>query len=428
MTPTPDLRLAIVGSGISGLTAAHYLQNDVDLTIFESESWLGGHTHTVAVEEDDGPVWIDTGFIVFNHWTYPHFIDLLNTLKVPYQPSDMSFSLSCARTGLEYNGTSLNALFAQRKNLVSPTFWGLLKNIVSFNAKARALAKQADTVITLQQWLEKESFPERLVDFYLLPLGRSIWSATKSQMLNYPAQFYARFFEKHGFLNLIDRPVWQTVLGGSHSYVKALLKSLKAQIHRERPIIQIEREAHRVVLTTHDHHHHSFDAVIIATHSDTALQLLTDPSQEERDILRCFPYEDNDVVLHSDPSVLPKTPLARAAWNYHLLTDRDGPSTLTYDMNKLQNIFSKRPYLVTLNHTAAINPNLIHARYRYAHPQYTPEGVLAQARHAEISGTRHTFYCGAYWGNGFHEDGVVSALNVVSQVKRWKEQNAQRHL
>jgi len=419
-------RLAIVGSGISGLTAAYFLQNEFEITIFESESWIGGHTHTVEVRDESKSVCVDTGFIVFNHWTYPRFIKLLTELGVPYQPSDMSFSLSCERTGLEYNGTSINALFAQRKNLFSGKFWSLLLDIVRFNGKARTLARAADSSLTMQEWLAHERFSEHLVDYYLLPLGRSIWSASRSQMLKFPAQFYARFFEKHGFLNLIDRPIWQTVQGGSQEYVKALVQKLKATIQTTCPVIQIERTAHQAIITTKNQQHHSFDAVVIATHSDTALQLLANPSDAERQILKCFPYEDNHVVLHSDTSILPKTPLARGAWNYHLLTDRDGPSTLTYDMNKLQNLQTSTPFLVTLNHTSAIDPNLIHAEYNYAHPQYTPAGVEAQARHHEISGVQNTFYCGAYWGNGFHEDGVVSGLTVVDQAKQWKKIHAQR--
>jgi uncharacterized protein len=428
MTTSAKERLAIIGSGIAGLTAAYRLQNSFDITLFEAESWVGGHTHTVEVPDGPQHTWVDTGFIVFNHWTYPNFIQLLTDLGVAYQPSNMSFSLQCSRSGLEYNGTSLNTLFAQRHNLVSASFWRLLLQILQFNKRARELANSPDSPVSFGDWLEREQFHESLIDYYLLPLGRSIWSASRQRLLAYPAQFYARFFERHGFLNIVNRPRWQTVSGGSKSYVDALLRQLSATVHKQCPVIQIDRTPSAVFVTTAKHEQQSFDGVIIATHADTALRILGNPTAAEQSVLRAFPYEDNDVVLHSDVSLLPTNRRARAAWNYYLGEDHDGPSTLTYDMNVLQNLATKTPFLVSLNQTSRINPKLIHARYNYAHPQYTPAGVAAQAKHAEISGVNRTFYCGAYWGSGFHEDGVNSALTVVNQLLNSEWRHAQRHL
>lgn len=416
-------RIAVVGSGIAGCLAAHVLATRHDVNLFEADTRVGGHTHTVDVEVGGRRLAIDTGFIVYNERTYPIFTRLLERLGVATQPSSMSFSVRDEATGFEYCGTSLNTLFAQRGNLLRPSFWGMLKEILRFNREALALLEQVETAggdesITLGAFLVRGRYSERFVRHYLVPMGAAVWSTAPGRMFGFPAVYFARFFHNHGFLTVDDRPQWRVIRGGSRSYLEKLVAPYAERIRCGSPVVAVARHGGHVELTVRGAAPERFDAVVLACHSDQALKLLVDPSEAEREVLAAIPYQANSAVLHTDTRLLPKRPRARAAWNYHL--DHDGErattgATLTYDMNVLQSLETDERYLVTLNRDAAIDPARVLRRMVYHHPLYTPAGVAAQARHAEISGVRRTYYCGAYWRYGFHEDGCLSAVTVARQ-------------
>jgi len=421
------MRVAVVGSGIAGLTAAAGLAGRHEITVFEASSWIGGHTNTVDVDEDGRRVAVDTGFIVFNDRTYPNFVTMLDRLGVPWQRSDMSFSLQCERTGLEYNGTSLNALFAQRRNLFRPSFLHMIREILRFNREAPDFLDTGDETTTLGEWLAANRYGRTFVEHYVVPMGRAIWSAEEDAMLGFPARFFIDFFHRHGFLTVDDRPQWKTVSGGSREYVRRLVAPFADRIRTSSPVVAVRRMPHEVVVRTAGGEVGHFDAVVFACHSDQALAMLEDPSAAEREILGAFPYAPNEAILHTDETLLPKRPLARAAWNYHLRRDPRRGVPVTYDMNVLQSLATRRRYLVSLNLGDLIDERKVLASFSYSHPVYTPGGVAAQKRHAEISGRRRSFYCGAYWRCGFHEDGLVSGLAVLDQFASW-EADAQQPL
>ncbi|UTW09143.1 NAD(P)/FAD-dependent oxidoreductase [Pseudomonas benzenivorans] len=408
------MKIAIIGSGIAGLTSAYLLNRRHAISLFEAGDWLGGHTHTVDVRVDGRDHAIDTGFIVFNDWTYPNFIRLLEQLGVAYRPTEMSFSVRDPQSALEYNGNSLNSLFAQRRNLVSPTFWGMLRDILRFNREALAdlHGNRIDEHTTLGHYLQQRGYGSRFIEHYVVPMGAAIWSMSLAEMLNFPLQFFVRFFKNHGLLSVNDRPQWQVIEGGSRSYVAPLSAPFAERIRLNCPVQRVERDERGVTLHSAAGRER-FDKVVFACHSDQALALLAEPSQAERDILGALPYADNDVVLHTDTRLLPRRRLAWASWNYRLGGPNEQPAAVTYNMNILQGIRSDTTFCVSLNQSAAIDPDKILGRYRYAHPQYSLGGVAAQARWEELLGARHSYYCGAYWANGFHEDGVVSALRVA---------------
>jgi len=405
------MRVAIIGSGISGMVVASRLHRDHDITVFEAGAHVGGHTHTHDIEWAGRHYAIDTGFIVFNDWTYPRFIALLDELGVPYQDSNMSFSLRDERTGLEYNGTSINSLFAQRRNFFRPSFLRMIADILRFNRECRALLGGEDDRLTLGEYLDAHRYSRAFREQYVVPMGMSIWSATESAMLSFPARFFVEFFDKHGFLNVDDRPVWQAVKGGSREYARRLTAPFIDRIRLSTPVLGVKRDAGGVTVRTGGGAER-FDYVFFACHSDQALRLLEDASDSEREILGAFPYQENEATLHTDDSILPRRKLARAAWNFHLLDARDGRRdrvALTYDMNVLQSLDAPVKFLVTLNRGTDIDPAKVLKTLSYHHPVYLPAGVAAQKSRGEISGVNRTGYCGAYWRYGFHEDGVVSA-------------------
>ncbi len=410
------MRIAVVGSGVSGMVAAWRLHREHDVTVFEAGAHVGGHTNTRDVHWQGRDYAVDTGFIVFNDWTYPRFIALLNELGVPFQDSNMSFSLRDERSGLEYNGTSLNTLFAQRRNALRPSFIRMLTDILRFNKQSRGLLAGTDDSITLSDYLAANGYSRAFREQYIVPMGKAIWSATERGMLDFPARFFVDFFDRHGFLNVDNRPVWQVVNGGSREYMRKLAAPLHVRLNT--PVTAIRRDAAGVTISTAAGAER-YDQVFIACHSDQALRLLQDPSPAEREILGAFPYQLNEAVLHTDERMLPRTPLARAAWNYHLLADAAArePAALTYDMNVLQSLDAPVKFLVTLNRGRDIDPAKVIDTFTYHHPVYTPRGVAAQKRRAEISGVNRTFYCGAYWRYGFHEDGVVSGEWAVDDFR-----------
>jgi len=418
------VRIAIIGAGIAGNVAARDLHREHDVTVFEAGDHVGGHTHTHDVELH-GRIWrVDTGFIVFNDRTYPNFIALLDDLGIEAQDSSMSFSVRDEATGLEYNGTSLNSLFAQRRNLLRPSFLGMVRDILRFNREAPRLLEEPGGELPLRELLERGRYGRAFIEHYVVPMGAAIWSTDPASMMRFPARFFVRFLHNHGMLTVNDRPVWRTVRGGSARYVERLVAPFRDCIHLSTPVEQLRRIPGGVLVKARGHEPVRYDAAFLACHSDQALGLLADPSDAEREVLAAIPYQANETVLHTDESLLPRRRLAWAAWNYHLRRD-GGPVALTYNMNILQRLDAPTPFLVTLNHTDAIDPQRIIKRFTYHHPLYTPASVAAQARHREIDGARATYYCGAWLRNGFHEDGVASAL---AAVRHFRDDHAQRAL
>lgn len=412
------MKLAIVGSGISGLICAYRLDKEHEITLFEADNHIGGHTHTHDVELDGKSYSIDTGFIVYNDWTYPNFIALLEELKVPAKPSSMSFSVKCERTGIEYNGTTLNSLFAQRRNILNPAFLGMIRDIIRFNREAPLWLDQGDDETSLGDYLKAGGYSKTFQQLYIIPMGAAIWSSGEAAMLDFPAKFFLRFFHNHGMLSVDNRPTWRVVEGGSKSYVEPMLRGIRGRVLLETPVESIKRDNNGVWLKAAGMESERFDAVVLACHSDQALKLLQDASNLEREILGAIPYQENEAILHTDSSILPRKRLAWAAWNYHILKNARERVVLSYDMNILQGITAPVEFLTTLNYSEAIDPARIIKRLTYHHPVFTQAGIQAQQRHGEISGINRTYFCGAYWGFGFHEDGLKSGIRVVGQIRQ----------
>ncbi len=412
------MKIAIIGSGIAGNTIAYHLHQQHDITVFEAESHIGGHTHTHHIQHEGRDMAVDTGFIVFNDRTYPNFIALLEALNVKWRNSSMSFSVRCDKTGLEYNGTTLNSLFAQRLNLFRPSFHQMIRDILRFNKNALELLDEGSE-IQLGEYLKQGGYSQQFIDYYIIPMGSAIWSTDAGQMLAFPARFFVRFFHHHGMLTVNDRPQWRTIVGGSASYVEALTAPFRQSIRLNTPVESVRRLKNSVRIKPRNGEEETFDYVFFACHSDQALRMLKDPSPAEQEVLEAIPYQHNTVFLHHDQKMMPRKKLAWAAWNYHVTQPAVDRVTVTYDMNILQGLQSKEHLLVTLNHTDAIDPAKVIKRIDYMHPIYTLKGAAAQARHAEISGVNRTGYAGAYWRNGFHEDGVVSALAALQHFERF---------
>ena len=411
------MKIAIIGSGISGLTAAYLLNRKHDITLFEKNNYIGGHTHTHEIEHD-GKIWsVDSGFIVYNERTYPNFIKILGQLGVQRQITRMGFSVKSADKNLEYAGHSLNSLFAQRSNLFRLSFYRMLSSMKRFNQQAREDLPQISENTTLGNYLKTNNYPDEFINNYIIPIGAAIWSTVPSKMMEIPAVFFIRFFENHGFLQILDRPKWWVIKGGSNQYVRKIITDFKHRIRLSTPVNKIKREGN-IVTIRHGQNQsleEKFDAVVLATHSDQSLKLLDKPTAKEKEILGALPYQKNDALLHYDDSILPNRRLAWSSWNYFLDHDINEPIVLTYNMNILQGLNASRTFCVTLNNTDSIDENKIIKQLSYEHPLFTIEGIEAQKRKHEISGVNNTYYCGAYWRNGFHEDGVVSALDVCSQ-------------
>lgn len=408
-------KIAIVGSGISGLSSAWLLSQQHNITLFEANDYLGGHTATVDVTIDGESLAVDTGFIVFNDRTYPLFQKLLAKIGVQSKPTQMSFSVHQSKTGLEYNGHKLGTLFAQRSNLVSLRFYRFLAEIVRFNLLCKKLIKsqQLGNDKTLGQFLEENNFSEFFTGHYILPMVAAIWSSSLADTRAFPLAFFLRFFNHHGLLNLVDRPQWYVIEGGSSSYIPALTAPL-TDIRLNTPVLAIHRKNDGVLITTATGTEH-FDEVIIACHSDQALSMLADATDAEKSILGNLEYRDNEVVLHTYTHLLPREKRAWASWNYWLDGNEEALPALTYNMNILQGLTCNKTVCVTLNRTEAIAPEHILRRFTYAHPVYNQAAINAQARRDLICGKQHTHFCGAYWYNGFHEDGLRSALDVCSR-------------
>lgn len=415
------MRIAIVGAGVSGLVAARLLARRHDVELFEAGPYLGGHANTVDCEAW-GRTWsVDTGFMVFNRRTYPYFCRLLETLGITAQPSDMSFSVACAASGLEYQGSSLNGLFAQRSNLLSGRFYGMLADIVRFNRQALRWLNAPQDDQTVAEYLAHGGYGEAFRRHYLLPMTSAIWSTRPADMGAFPARFLLEFLRNHGLLQLRDRPQWLTLRGGSRTYVQAIAQGLEGRIRLNAAVHAVTRDDQGVELRWGDDARERFDAAVLALHADDALRTLTDADPLERRLLGAFPYQSNEAVLHTDESLLPRRRAAWASWNYHLATpDGDeaaAPSAaVTYDLTRLQRIPAPGRLLVTLNRSAAIEPSRVLGRFHYRHPAYTLESLSAQRQWDLLNGRRRTYYCGAYWRYGFHEDGAYSGVRVAQRL------------
>jgi len=417
------VRVAVVGTGISGLVAARGLAlAGHDLVVYERADRIGGHTATVDVEVEGRRTAVDTGFIVFNERTYPRFCALLAELGVASQPSTMSFSVRCERTGLEYNGTSIDGLFAQRRNLLRPRFWRMIRDILRFYREAVELlprpgAEDDGGGPTLGRYLSERGYSREFVDQHILPMAAAVWSTDLASMLDFPARFLVQFFHNHGFLQVGDRPVWRVLRGGSRSYLGPLTAPFRDRIRTGADVVRVSRDSEGALVETAGGDRDRFDHVVMACHSDQALRLLADPSAAEREVLGAIRYQPNDVCLHTDASLLPVARRAWASWNYHLLEREGGGAAVTYLMNHLQGLEGPPWLCVTLNRSDAIDPAKVLRRFVYDHPVFTPAAVRAQRRWAEVC-TDRTSYCGAYWRYGFHEDGVASAERVVERLRR----------
>ncbi|WP_029148981.1 NAD(P)/FAD-dependent oxidoreductase [Methylophilus sp. 5] len=411
------MNIAIIGGGITGNTLAYHLHRQHTITLFEANDYLGGHTHTHQVTIAGEQHAVDTGFIVFNDKTYPEFERMLRETGVSWRDSEMSFSVQNQVTGLEYNGTSLNRLFAQRRNLLSPRFYRMVCDILRFNKQSLALLSPGNEM-PLGTYLQQHGYSQQFIRDYIVPMGAAIWSTDAEQMLQFPARFFVRFFHHHGMLSIDQRPQWRTIVDGSASYLNKVTAGYHDRIRLNTAVSAVHRHAHEITVTTAAGNTQPFDYVFFACHSDQALRILgAAATSTERDVLGAMPYQDNTVFLHTDARLMPKRRLAWAAWNYHVTPRASDKVQVTYNMNILQGIRSAEPLLVTLNNTDAIDPAKILKKLHYRHPLYTLAAAHAQSRHAQISGHHRTGYAGAYWRNGFHEDGVVSALTAIEHFQ-----------
>ena len=406
------MKFAVIGTGISGMVAAHLLSRRHEVVVFEAEDYAGGHTRTIDVNVNGTTYPVDTGFIVFNMKTYPNFVKLMELLGVSWKPTKMSFSVQCQETGLEYSPSSLNSLFAQRINLLRPSFYRMLLDTLRFRLESLELLKTDDYRLTLGEYLNGKGYSRAFIKHFIIPMGEAIWSADPAKFNDFPARYFVQFFHNHGILNLRNQPQGLVIEGGSRTYVEPLTRPYARNLRLQCPVVSVKRYDDRVEIKTEGGTVEHFDQVVIAAHSDQALNMLADPSEAEREILGGIPYQDNLAILHLDSSLLPTRRAAWSSWNYYIPRQDSSRVSLTYDMNILQGLQSPVEFCVTLNPTRVIDPSKTMSRMNYHHPVYTPHGTNMQKRHDEINGVNRTYFCGAYWGYGFHEDGVNSALAV----------------
>ncbi|MFT5394939.1 MAG: putative NAD/FAD-binding protein [Gammaproteobacteria bacterium] len=409
------MKIAIVGTGISGLTAAYMLHREHDVHVFEANNYIGGHTNTILVKEDNKEIPVDTGFIVFNKTNYPNLCRLFDVLNVESRESDMSFSVHCEKTGLEYNGSDLNRVFSQRKNILNLEFWRMLKDIMRFNDESpAALRNGIDDIVTVAEFAKKNKYSEKFIEYYLIPLGASLWSSPAAQFRRFPIKFVLEFLDNHCMLQVNDRPQWRTVVGGSYQYIEPLTKGFREKVYLNKGVSSVSRKNNQVELVLSDGTTELFDEVIMATHADTSRRLVKNIELEENNMLALFKYQYNEAILHTDTSVLPDNKLAWASWNYRIPATENNHAAVTYNMNMLQGIESEKTYSVSLNQSDQIDSDKIIRRIHYYHPIFQPGRDLAQSQHDKLIRRRGISYCGAYWGYGFHEDGVSSALAVCA--------------
>lgn len=409
------MKIAIIGTGISGLTTAYLLNRKHDVHVFEANHYIGGHTNTVIVNEDDRTIPVDTGFIVFNEHNYPNLCRLFELLNVESRESDMSFSVHCDKTLLEYNGTDLNRVFSQRKNIFSPTFWRMLKDIMRFNDYApAALHNGIDDKTTVAEFAEKNKYSVGFIEYYLVPLGASLWSCPAAKFRQFPIKFVLEFLDNHCMLQVNRRPQWKTVTGGSYKYIRPLTKGFLNKINLNNGVTSVTRKNNHVEVALTDGRIETFDEVVLATHADTSRRLVRNSEAEEISMLDLFEYQDNEAILHTDTNILPSNKRTWASWNYRIPATENNHVAVTYNMNMLQGIESDKTYSVSLNQADQIDPYKVIRRIHYHHPVFQPGRDAVQAQHHKLIRRRGISYCGAYWGYGFHEDGVRSAIAVCA--------------
>lgn len=410
------MRIVIVGAGVAGLYAAWHLAQRHEVILLEADRRLGGHADTHRFEEAGREIWVDSGFIVFNERHYPLLTAWFNQLGVKWRDSDMSFAVSDEDSGTEYNATSLNRLFCQRRNLFRPAFLGMVRDIVRFYRQAPGLLHTLDEQLTLGDWMADSEFGSAFAQQHLLPMASALWSAPMGRIVDFPMLHLLKFMDNHNMLQFSSRPTWRTLVGGSRSYVERAAQC-SARIETGCPVRSVRRVGKQLQVQT-DSETIQADQVILACHSDQALALLEQPSAAEQAVLGAVGYQANEVVLHSDISVLPRLPQARAAWNVRRQAGDLAQCRVSYYMNLLQGLETRRDYIVSLNQTEAIDPGSILVRRQYQHPVFTPQAVAAQSRWADINGVDGLWFCGAWWGWGFHEDGARSARRVVDAIDR----------
>ena len=415
------MRIAVVGSGIAGMATAWQLAREHSVVLFEADARLGGHTHTHTVQREGRSFQVDSGFIVHNPENYPLLTAMFRELGVETQPTTMSFSVHNARTGLEYNTGTLNGLFCQRRNLLRPRFYRMVADILRFYRESPALLQGDAQGPALGDYLREHRYSPMFIDEHLIPMASALWSSPSDRVLQFPARYLVQFMANHHMLSAGARPTWRVVKGGSSAYIRALESRWRVEARLSSAVQSVRRVEGGVEITT-PHYAETFDQAVLACHSDQALKLLDAPSEREREVLGAIRYQPNETVLHTDARLLPKNRRAWAAWNAHIPAEPSADCTVSYCMNLLQGLTSREPFVVTLNRTAAIDPARILARMRYAHPEYTHASVAAQARRGEINGVDRIWYAGAYWGWGFHEDGIRSAIDVVRALGvRWPQ-------
>lgn len=415
-------KIAVIGSGIAGMASAWLLAKRYQVTLIDKNDYIGGHTNTISVAQAnrDTPLPVDTGFIVYNEPNYPNLVNLFNLLGVETQPTTMSFSASIINSGLEYAGSDLNTLFAQRKNVFSPRFLKLVADILKFNKQAKKLL-QTDTVdprLTLGGFLQINKIGQAMQNDYLLPMAGAIWSCPPDQIKSFPAKSFAQFFNNHGLLSIKDRPQWRTVVGGSSVYVKKLLADFSGQVITNNSVVSITRQPDKITLSLKNGQEMNVDDVVLATHADEALAILSDATKDEKRYLSVFRYQDNDTYLHTDEQLMPKLEKVWSCWNYIAQkSDEATPAvSVTYWMNALQGLNTTSNYFVSLNPLRPIEPSKIIKRIHYAHPVFDNATLLSQRQLHYIQGKQHTWFAGSYFGYGFHEDALSSAVAVAKAL------------
>jgi len=412
------LKVAIIGSGISGISAAEYLSDKCEVTVYEKNSKVGGHADTHTIDVDGESIDVDTGFIVFNPDNYPRFLELLNKYNVAYKDSDMSFAVSNRFSGLEYNATNINKLFCQRRNIFNPKFLRMIRDITRFYKEAPALLEEVSNNISLGEYLRVNGYSDYFTNEHIIPMASALWSGKADLIMDFPARYLVAFMQNHNMMQISDRPVWKTVSGGSRQYLKAITEKASFDVSLNASIAKVERTEHGVTLHFSGGEEHQFDHVIFACHSDQALKLLDEPTSSEREVLGAIKYQRNEICLHWDVALLPKKKKAWASWNVIRNEISKVQCTVSYYMNLLQSLPTERPVIVSLNMSEQVDTKKVWKYLEYEHPVYTQKTIDAQNRRPELQGKMSSYYCGAYWGWGFHEDGARSGLEAAQQLLR----------